>query len=47
MFNSKIIGPFSFKYDYRHIGQVEDWKEGTYRAKVDSSDIMNLSFVKT
>ena len=46
MFNSKIIGPFSLKYDYRHIGQVEDWKEGTYRAKVDSSDIMNLSFAK-
>ena len=28
------------------MGQVEDWKNGSVRAKVDSSDIMNLSFSK-
>ena len=43
---SKIIGPFSFKYDYRHIGRTEDWKDGTTRAKVDSTDIMNISLIK-
>ena len=43
---SEILGPFSLNYDYRHVGKVEDWKHGTYRAKVDSSDIMNLSFAK-
>ena len=44
--DSKILGPLSFHYDYKHVGKVEDWKNGTYRAKVDSSDIMNLSFAK-
>ena len=44
--NSSLIGPFYLNYDYRHIGKVEDWKNGTYLAKVDSSDIMNLSFSK-
>ena len=43
---SKIFGPFSLRYDYRHIGKVEDWKNGSFRAKVDSSDIMNLSLSK-
>ncbi len=43
---SEILGPFSLNYDYRHIGKVEDWKNGTRRAKVDSTDIMNLSFAK-
>ena len=43
---SEILGPFSFNYDYRHVGKVEDWKNGTARAKVDSSDIMNISFTK-
>ena len=33
-------------YDYKHIGQVEDWKNGSVRAKVDRSDIMNLSISK-
>ena len=42
----KIFGPFSFHYDYRHIGRVEDWKDGTMRAKVDSTDIMNISLIK-
>ena len=37
---------FKINYDYRHVGKVEDWKNGTYLAKVDSSDIMNLSFSK-
>ena len=40
--DSKILGPLSFYYDYKHVGKVEDWKNGTYRAKVDSSDIMNI-----
>ena len=44
--NSNLIGPFHLNYDYRHIGKVEDWKNGTYLAKVDSSDVMNLSFSK-
>ena len=43
---SKIFGPFSYNYDYRHIGRVEDWKDGTMRAKVDSTDIMNISLIK-
>ena len=34
------------KYDYRHVGKVEDWKNGSVRAKVDSSDIMNLIISK-
>ena len=33
-------------YDYRHVGKVEDWKNGSVRAKVDSSDIMNLVLSK-
>ena len=45
-FNPKFLGPFSFNYDYRHIGKVEDWKNGSKRAKVDSTDIMNLSLAK-
>jgi len=45
-FISNIIGPFDLNYDYKHIGQVEDWKNGSVRAKVDSSDIMNLSISK-
>ncbi len=44
--NSEFFGPFYLNYDYRHIGQVEDWKNGTIRAKVDSSDIMNLTLSK-
>jgi len=43
---SQIFGPFDLKYDYRHVGKVEDWKNGNIRAKVDSSDIMNLSLSK-
>ena len=45
-FVSNFFGPFNFKYDYRHTGKVEDWKKGSFRAKVDSSDIMNLSLSK-
>ena len=49
-FNKKLknnlIGPFNLNYNYRHIGKVEDWKEGTYLAKVDSSDIMDFSLSK-
>ena len=45
-FISNIFGPFDLNYDFRHVGQVEDWKNGSVRAKVDSSDIMNLSFSK-
>ncbi len=43
---NNFIGPFNLNYNYRHIGKVEDWKKGTYLAKVDSSDIMDLSFSK-
>ncbi len=45
-FNSQYLGPFDLNYDYRHVGKVEDWKKGTFRAKVDSSDIMNMSLSK-
>ena len=45
-FVSNFFGPFNLKYDYRHVGKVEDWKKGSFRAKVDSSDIMNLSLSK-
>ena len=45
-FISNTFGPFHLNYDYRHVGQVEDWKNGSVRAKVDSSDIMNLSISK-
>ena len=45
-FTSSLLGQFKINYDYRHVGKVEDWKNGTYLAKVDSSDIMNLSFSK-
>jgi len=44
---SNLIGPFNLNYDYKHIGKVEDWKNGTFLAKVDSSDIMNLSISKS
>ena len=40
------MGPFSLNYDFRHVGKVEDWKNGSVRAKVDSSDIMNLNLSK-
>jgi len=45
-FITNIFGPFDLNYDYKHVGQVEDWKNGSVRAKVDSSDIMNLSISK-
>ena len=45
-FISNTLGPFNVNYDYRHVGKVEDWKNGTFRAKVDSSDIMNLNISK-
>ncbi len=45
-FATNLLGPFEISYDYRHIGKVEDWKNGTTRAKVDSSDIMNLKLSK-
>ena len=45
-FISDLVGPFSLSYDYRHVGKVEDWKNGSVLAKVDSSDIMNLSLSK-
>tara|TARA_B100000963_G_scaffold361749_1_gene399244 strand:- start:4658 stop:6505 length:1848 start_codon:yes stop_codon:yes gene_type:complete len=45
-FDSNFFGPFDLKYDYRHVGKVEDWKNGSVRAKVDSSDIMNLIISK-
>ena len=44
-FNLEILD-FNLNYDYRHVGQVEDWKNGTVRSKVDSSDIMNISLSK-
>ena len=43
---SDFFGPFKLHYDYRHIGKVEDWKNGSKRAKVDSTDIMNISLTK-
>ena len=45
-FISDFFGPFDLNYDYRHVGKVEDWKHGSFRAQVDSSDIMNLSISK-
>ena len=45
-FISNFLGSFDLNYDYRHVGKVEDWKNGSIRSKVDSSDIMNLSFSK-
>ena len=45
-FDSNIFGKFNLNYDYRHVGKVEDWKGGSIRSKVDSSDIMNLSLSK-
>lgn len=45
-FKSSFLGPFNINYDYNHIGKVEDWKNGTARAKVDSTDIMNFSISK-
>ena len=45
-FTETFLGPFSLNYDYRHVGRVEDWKNGSVRAKVDSTDIMNLSLSK-
>ena len=43
---TSFLGEFNLDYDYRHVGRVEDWKNGTVRAKVDSSDIMNLTLSK-
>jgi len=43
---SKLFGPLSLHYDYKHVGKVEDWKNGLVRAKVDSTDIMNISLSK-
>ena len=45
-FTKSLIGPFEITYDYRHVGKVEDWKNGSVRAKVDSSDIMNFTLSK-
>ena len=45
-FVTNVLGPFRLNYDYRHVGKAEDWKNGSVRAKVDSSDIMNLSLSK-
>ncbi len=45
-FTETFLGPFNLNYDYRHVGRVEDWKNGSVRAKVDSTDIMNLSLSK-
>jgi len=45
-FTDSLLGPFNLTYDYRHVGKVEDWKNGSIRAKVDSSDIMNLILSK-
>ena len=45
-FRTNILGDFDLNYDYRHVGKVEDWKHGSFRAQVDSSDIMNLSISK-
>ncbi len=44
--SESILGPFNLTYDYKHIGKVEDWKNGSFRSKVDSSDIMNLILSK-
>lgn len=45
-FTSSFLGSFDINYDYNHIGRVEDWKNGSIRAKVDSTDIMNFSISK-
>ena len=45
-YNTNFFGSFNTKIDYRHIGKTEDWKGGSARAKVDSSDIINLNLSK-
>ena len=47
LINSKFFGSFDLNYDYRHVRKVEDWKNGSVRAKVDSSDIMDLRISKS
>ena len=32
-FNSNLFGSFNLKYDYKHIGKVEDWKMVVYVRK--------------
>ena len=43
--NSNYIGSYGVNFNYRHVGKAEDWV-GFVRKKVDSTDIMNLSFSK-
>ena len=43
--NSNLIGLFGVNFNYRHVGKAEDWV-GSVRKRVDSTDIMNLSFTK-
>ena len=43
---SQPLWTLSLHYDYKHVGEVEDWKNDSVRAKVDSTDIMNISLSK-
>ncbi len=43
-FKTDLFGPFNLNYSYKHYGKVFDFAPGV--KKVDSSDIMDLSFTK-
>jgi vitamin B12 transporter len=43
--NSSYTGLFGMNVNYRHVGKTEDWV-GSFRKKVDSTDIINLSLTK-
>ena len=43
--NSSYTGLFGMNVNYRHVGKAEDWV-GSFRKKVDSTDIINLSLTK-
>jgi len=42
--NNSLFGPFNVNYNYKHYGKSFDYDPGI--KKVDSTDIMNLSFIK-
>ena len=43
--NTSYTGLFGMNVNYRHVGKAEDWV-GSFRKKVDSTDIINLSLTK-
>jgi len=42
--NNNLLGPFAINYNYKHYGKSFDFDPGV--TKVDSTDIMNISFLK-